>query len=260
MLLSQHTIVITGATSGFGTAIAKRCAAEKAKLVLIGRRAERLTALHAELSPHTAVHTLQLDVTQREAVSVALRQLPGPFDQPTALINNAGLALGMTGADQSDLNDWETMVDTNIKGLLYCTHALLPAMVERNNGHIVNIGSVAGNWPYPGGNVYGATKAFVQQFSRNLRAELLGKQIRVTNIEPGLAQTEFSEVRFKGDSYRAHKVYDGTTPLSADDIADTVEWVLTRPLHVNINSIELMPTCQAWGHLALMRRTPTGSS
>jgi 3-hydroxy acid dehydrogenase/malonic semialdehyde reductase len=169
------------------------------------------------------------------------------------LVNNAGLALGLEPAQAADLDDWETMVDTNIKGLMYCTRAILPGMVERKRGHVVNVGSIAGAWPYPGGNAYGATKAFVAQFSRNLRADLLGKNIRVTDVEPGLAETEFSVVRFKGDQERADKVYTGTQPLTGVDIAEIVHWVVSLPAHVNVNSVEVMPTGQAWGPLAIHR-------
>jgi NADP-dependent 3-hydroxy acid dehydrogenase YdfG len=169
------------------------------------------------------------------------------------LLNNAGLALGLKPSWEVDLDDWETMVDTNIKGLMYCTRALLPLMVKQDSGHIVNIGSTAGAWPYPGGNVYGGTKAFVQQFSRNLRADLLGSKVRVTNLAPGMAESEFSEVRFKGDVESAAKVYQGVEALRPEDIAETVFWIVNRPAHVNINAIEVMPVGQAWGPLAVHR-------
>ena len=193
------TIVITGATSGFGRACVQRFAQDGWNLILVGRRKNRLQQLKQELGQELNVHLLPLDVRDKEAVFKAFESLPEEFSAVDVLVNNAGLALGLEPSWETDLNDWEVMVDTNIKGVLYCTRALLPKMVERQRGMIVNIGSVAGNWPYPGGNVYGGTKAFVQQFSRNLRCDLLGKNVRVTNIEPGMAETEFSLNRFKGD-------------------------------------------------------------
>ena len=191
----------------------------------------------------------------RGAVERAIAGLPAEFQAVDLLVNNAGLALGLEPAPQAALDDWETMVDTNIKGLMYVTRAVLPGMVARGGGQIVNIGSVAGEWPYPGGNVYGATKAFVRQFSLNLRAALLGTAIRVTDLEPGLCRgTEFSEVRFHGDTARADAVYRGTEPLTAEDIADTVHWIATRPAHVNINTLSMMPVGQAFGPLAVHRK------
>jgi len=184
-----------------------------------------------------------------------LAELPEAFREIDVLVNNAGLALGMKPAYEAELDDWDAMVDTNIKALYFMTRSVLPGMVERNRGHVVNIGSVAGTWPYPGGNVYGATKAFVKQFSNNLLADLVGTGIRVTNIEPGLAETEFSIIRFHGDRERADDVYQGTTPLSAADIADIVYWVTTAPAHVNINSVEVMPVCQSWSPFAIHRTT-----
>ncbi len=168
-------------------------------------------------------------------------------------VNNAGLALGLGTADEVDIADWETMVQTNIMGVLYCTKAILPQMIANGYGHVVNIGSIAGNWPYPGGNVYGATKAFVKQFSLNLRADLVGKNIHVTDVEPGLAETEFSQVRFKGDIDKASQVYADTEPLTPEDIADAVFWAASRPRNVNINRIELMAGCQAFSPLNVVR-------
>jgi len=247
------TILITGATSGFGEACARRFAKEGWQLILAARRTDRLKALQEKLGGETSVHIMPLDIRDQEAVMTGLTHLPDKFSEIDVLVNNAGLALGLEPAPESDLSDWNTMVDTNIKGLMYCTRATMPGMVERNRGHIVNIGSVAGNWPYPGGNVYGATKAFVKQFSRNLRTDLLGTAIRVTNIEPGLAETEFSVVRFKGDEEKAEKVYDGTQPIKPEDIAEMVHWVVSLPPHVNINCLEVMPVCQTWGPLAVHR-------
>jgi 3-hydroxy acid dehydrogenase/malonic semialdehyde reductase len=182
------------------------------------------------------------------------RTLPEPFARVTVLVNNAGLALGMAPAQRDDLEDWTRMIDTNITGLARVTHALLPGMVERNEGHVINIGSTAGNWPYAGGNVYGASKAFVRQFSLNLRADLIGTQLRVTNIEPGMVGgTEFSTVRFKGDAKTAASRYDGITCLTAGDIAEAVAWVSNLPAHVNINSLEVMPVAQSFSPLNLRK-------
>ena len=197
---------------------------------------------------------LALDVRDRAAVERALTTLPPDLADVDLLVNNAGLALGLEPAHKASLDDWDTMVDTNIKGLLYCTRALLPGMVARNRGHVINMGSTAAEFPYPGGNVYGGTKAFVYQFSLNLRADLLGTAVRVTDIEPGLtAGTEFSAVRFHGDAAKAATVYAGTTPLTAEDVADAVHWAATRPPHVNVNVITLMPVSQAFGPLAVAR-------
>lgn len=246
-------ILITGATAGFGLAIARRFAAEGHRVVLAGRRQDRLDALLAELGDNA--HALTLDVRDRDAVLAAIAGLPPEFADTDVLVNNAGLALGVNPAQRANLDDWHTMVDTNVKGLMTVTHAVLPGMVARDRGHVINIGSVAGNWPYPGGNVYGATKAFVRQFSLNLRADLAGTRVRVTDVEPGLvAGTEFSSVRFAGDTERADAVYKGTEPLTAEDVTDAVHWVATRPAHVNINTIELMPVCQSFAGLSINRQ------
>lgn len=242
------TILITGATSGFGAACAKKFAAEGWQLILTGRRTERLEQLQTDLGD-AVCQSIPLDVRNREDV---FKQLEGLTDIDL-LLNNAGLALGLEPAWQVDIDDWDTMVDTNIKGLMYCTRALLPQMVARNSGHIINIGSTAGSWPYPGGNTYGSTKAFVQQFSRNLRADLFGKQVRVTTIAPGMAESEFSNVRFKGNATQAAKVYRGSQPLQPEDIAEMVWWVASLPPHVNINELEAMPVDQSWGPLAVNR-------
>lgn len=245
-------VMVTGATAGFGAAIARRFVADGALVIAAGRRRERLRALAAELGPN--LHTVELDVRDRAAVAAQLASLPATHAAVDVLVNNAGLALGLEAAQAADLDDWDTMVDTNIKGLLYCTRALLPGMVARGHGHIVNIGSVAGEFPYPGGNTYGATKAFVRQFSLNLKADLLGTGVRVSEIDPGLCGgTEFSQVRFHGDEDKAAKVYAGTAPLTADDVADAVHWVVTRPGHVNINVVSLMPACQAFAPFAIKR-------
>lgn len=244
---------ITGATSGFGAACARLFAAHGWRLIVCGRRQDRLETLRTELAATVPVHAIALDVREETAVNAAVAALPADFAEVDLLVNNAGLALGLEPAHRCPMDDWQRMVDTNIKGLLYCTHALLPGMVARDRGHVVNIGSVASNYPYPGGNVYGATKAFVRQFSLNLRADLLGTRVRVTSIEPGMAETEFSLVRFKGENDQSAKVYAGTQPLQAEDIADIVYWAATRPAHVNINTLEVMPVCQAFAPFAVSR-------
>ncbi|NVJ48815.1 MAG: SDR family oxidoreductase [Gammaproteobacteria bacterium] len=250
------TVLITGASSGFGEACAHHFAAAGWRIIICARRKPRIEALAKKLSAQTDVLAEVLDVTQRQAVAQFVEQLPNDWRSIDVLVNNAGLALGLDPAQQANLDDWDTMVDTNIKGLNYMTRAVLPLMVTQNRGHIINIGSIAGSYAYPGGNAYGATKAYVQQFSRNLRADLIGRPIRVTNVEPGLAETEFSVVRFQGDVEKAQAVYSGTHPLFADDIARTVVWATQQPPHVNINSIEVMPTCQAWGPLAVAKDMP----
>jgi len=248
-----NTVFITGATAGFGAACARKFAAAGWNLVLTGRRAERLDALKAELSGQCAVHTVTLDVRDREAVLAAVAALPEPFARVHTLVNNAGLAQGLNPAQTSDLDDWDRMIDTNVKGLTYCTRALLPTMIEVGGGTVINLASVAARWPYPGGNVYGATKAFVRQFSYNLRCDLAGTGIRVTSIEPGMAESEFSLVRFHGDEKRAGSVYKGAHPLTPEDIAEAIFWVANLPKHVNINSLEVMPTTQAWQALGITR-------
>lgn len=246
------TVFITGATAGFGKAMAQRYAAEGWKIIVTGRRDERLEALKTELAP-ASVHTICFDVRDRQAAFDAVASLPEDFADIDVLINNAGLALGVEPAPECDLDEWETMVDTNIKGLLYVTKAVLSGMVERDAGHIVNLGSVAGTYPYPGGNTYGGTKAFVKQFSLNLLADLLGTKLRVTNMEPGLCESEFSIVRFRGDKTKADSVYEGTQPVTPADIADIVYWVTTMPPHININALEVMPVDQAFSPFAINR-------
>lgn len=244
------TVFVTGATSGFGAAIARRFAAEGWDVVVCGRRADRLAALAQELG----AHPVQLDVRDRRAVAAAFDALPERLKPVRVLVNSAGLALGLEPADRADLDDWDEMIDTNVKGLVYCTRAALPQMVAAGGGHVVNIGSVAGSYPYPGGNVYGATKAFVEQFSLNLRADLVAKGVRVTNIEPGLAETEFSLVRFKGDAAKAAAVYAGVDPITADDVADAAWWAVSRPARINVNRIEIMAGAQAFGPFQVVRR------
>ena len=247
------SILITGASSGFGQASALRFARAGRKLVLASRRMDRITALVDKLSDQTDCIGIELDVRDRQAVSKTLSSLPGSFADIEVLINSAGLALGLEGGDEVDLDHWDTMVDTNIKGLMYCTRTVLPKIVSRGGGHIINLGSVAGSWPYPGGNAYGGTKAFVQQFSRNLRTDLLGKNVRVTCLEPGMCETEFSLVRFEGDRKKAEAVYDGMKPLSAADIADIIFFITSLPSHININQLEVMPVNQTWAPFAVHR-------
>jgi NADP-dependent 3-hydroxy acid dehydrogenase YdfG len=252
------TVFITGATSGFGEACARRFAEAGWSLILTGRRAERLDALRAELSAQTAVHTLVLDVRDRKAMEAAIEGLPAEFATIQGLVNNAGLALGNDPAPKCDLDDWDTMVDTNVKGLIYSTRLLLPRLIAHGKGaSIVNIGSVAGNYPYPGSHVYGATKAFVGQFSLNLRCDLKGTGVRVSNLEPGMCESEFSLVRFGGDQARYDATYAGTDPIQSRDIAETIFWIMTQPAHININSLEIMPVCQSWAGFAV-ERTPQG--
>lgn len=248
---AELTAFVSGVTSGFGKALARRYVHAGAKVVGTGRRTDRLEELKAELGD--GFHAVTLDVRDRSAVLKAVEDLPAGFADIDVVVNNAGLALGLEPAHEVDFQDWDTMVDTNIKGLLHCTHALLPGLVARDRGHVVNLSSIASSYPYPGGNVYGATKAFVTQFSLNLRADLLGKQVRVTSVEPGLAETEFSEVRFKGATDKAAKVYENVQPMVAEDIAESIFWVTTLPRHLNINRIEMMPVIQAFSPLAVHR-------
>jgi 3-hydroxy acid dehydrogenase/malonic semialdehyde reductase len=245
------TVLVTGASSGFGTAITRRFAAAGARVVAAARRADRLKELAAELGPR--VLPVTLDVRDRAAVADVTGGLPAEFAEIDLLVNNAGLALGLNPAQQADLDDWDQMIDTNCKGLAYCTRAVLPGMVARRRGHVVNLGSVAGSYPYPGGNAYGGSKAFVHQFSLNLRSDLHGTGVRVTCVEPGMADTEFSLVRFSGDQGKADTVYSGMQPLTADDIAESVYWVATLPPHVNVNTVELMPVAQSFGPFPVAR-------
>lgn len=250
----QPTVFITGATSGFGAACARRFAQAGWSMVLTGRREERLLRLADELGGHSEVLPLVLDVRDRDAMQTAIDQLPERFTTLRGLINNAGLALGTEAAQACSLDDWETMVDTNIKGLLYSTRLLLPRLIAQGAGaSIVNLGSIAGNWPYPGSHVYGATKAFVRQFSLNLRCDLQGTGVRVTNLEPGLCESEFSLVRFAGDTQKYNAVYANAQALQPADIAETIFWLMNQPAHINVNSLEVMPVTQAWNNFAVER-------
>ncbi len=249
----MRTVFITGASSGFGAATARRFAALGDRVIAAARRADRLSDLADELGTDVVL-PLILDVRDRDSVEHVAASLPEDFAEVDILVNNAGLALGLEPAQEADVDQWEQMIETNCTGLVVMTRALLPQMVARGTGHIVNLGSIAGTYPYPGGNVYGATKAFVHQFSLNLRSDLHGTGVRVTSVEPGLSGgTEFSEVRFGGDRERAAAVYAGTHPLTADDIAAAIEWATSQPPHVNVNVIELMATSQSFAPFQVYR-------
>ncbi|MFK4074230.1 SDR family NAD(P)-dependent oxidoreductase [Ectopseudomonas khazarica] len=250
----SNVIFITGATSGFGRAAARRFAEAGWSLVLSGRREERLQALRDELAAKVPVHIATLDVRDAEAVQGMVDALPEAFRKVTVLLNNAGLALAPEPAQKVALQDWHTMIDTNVTGLVNVTHAVLPLLLETGKGtSIINIGSVAGEWPYPGGHVYGATKAFVKQFGFNLRCDLVSTGVRVTDIAPGMAETEFTLVRTKGNQAASDALYSTTTPLSAEDIAEQILYVATLPAHININRLEIMPSRQAWSSFAVDR-------
>jgi 3-hydroxy acid dehydrogenase/malonic semialdehyde reductase len=249
------TVFVSGASAGFGAAIARRFAADGRRVVITGRRRDRLDALAAELGPHCL--PLVFDIRDRAATEAAVAGLPAAFAAIEVLVNNAGLALGLEPAQSALLDDWEQMVDTNIKGLMVLTRAVLPGMVARARGHVINIGSVAGEWPYPGGNAYGGTKAFVRQFTLNLRADLHKTAVRATCIEPGLAGgTEFSNVRFHGDDARAGKVYENTQALTPEDVAEAVHWCANLPAHVNINTLSMTPVGQGFAGMNIHRSTP----
>jgi 3-hydroxy acid dehydrogenase/malonic semialdehyde reductase len=251
--MPKMNVVITGASAGIGAAAARRFAKEGHKVLLVARRRDKLEALCHELKPQDAAF-IELDVADRNAVKLAFERIESEFGGVDILVNNAGGAFGLEPAQEASLDDWDTCVDVNIKGLIYCTHCALPGMVERQRGHIINLGSVAGHYPYPGGNVYCGAKAFTHQFSLSLRADLIGTQVRVSCIEPGLTSgTEFSKVRFRGDDAKARKVYENTAPLLPEDIAETIYFCASLPPHVNINTIEMMPTVQAFNPLSVHR-------
>ena len=245
-------VLITGATSGFGKSCAELFSKKGYKTILTGRRKDKLLSLSKKLGIKKSL-PIQLDVRNKEKVFQTISDLPKDFKKISILINNAGLAWGLEPAHKIDIKKWETMIDTNCKGLVYMTRAVLPGLIKRNKGHIVNIGSVAGNYPYAGGNVYGGTKAFVKQFSLGLKSDLLGTKVKITNIEPGMADTEFSLVRFSGNKKKADNVYKNMTPLYGNDIAETIFWSVNRPSHVNINNIELMPLQQGFNFFAISR-------
>jgi 3-hydroxy acid dehydrogenase/malonic semialdehyde reductase len=246
-------VLITGASSGIGQGMARKFVGHGHQAIVAARRTEKLASLHQELGP--LLLPVTIDVTDRTSIMQALAGLPPAWKQIDVLINNAGLALGFEPAHQASLDDWETMIDTNNKGLVRMTHAILPEMVARDRGMIINISSIAGNTPYPRGNVYGATKAFVDQFTKNLRADMAGTGVRTTCIAPGMCGgTEFSNVRFRGDDAAVARIYEGTDPLTAADIAEAAYWVATLPPHVNINFMEIMPTCQGYGPLNIKRK------
>ena len=248
----MQTVFVTGASAGFGDAITRRFVTEGARVIAVARSTDKLKALADELGD--AVLPVTLDVGDPDAIKAAVQALPGDWANIDVLVNNAGLAKGLEPAHKADLADWDEMISTNVRGLVHVTRAVLPGMVERGTGHVINIGSIAGTYPYPGGNVYGATKAFVHQFSLNLRADLHGTGVRVTNVEPGMVGgTDFSKVRFDGDEAKANAVYKGTTPLTAEDVAESVYWASTQPPHVNINVIELMPVVQSFSPLQIFR-------
>jgi len=245
--IQDQIVLITGASSGIGAAIARVFAQAGAKLILAARRQERLEQLADELSKEftSAIHLLPLDVCDRAAVESALTNLPASWSSVDILINNAGLSRGLDKLHEGSFRDWEEMIDTNIKGLLYLTRLIVPGMVNRGRGHVVNLGSTAGHQTYPSGNVYCATKAAVRVISEGLKQDLLGTPVRVSSVDPGLVETEFSQVRFRGDTERAKRVYQGLTPLTPADVADVVFFCVTRPPHVNISEVLVMPTDQA---------------
>lgn len=245
--------IVTGASAGFGKAIAETLLAKGHRVIITARREERLAAIQSKYPE--SCYTLAFDISDEKATLDAIKSLPPEWQDIELLVNNAGLALGAAPVPNCELSDWKKMIDTNIHGLVTMTYGILPGMLARNKGLIINLGSIAGNYPYPGGNVYGGTKAFVKQFSLNLRADLVGKNIRVSNIEPGLCGgTEFSNVRFHGDDEKADALYADVDYITAQDIADTVLWIAERPAHININRIEIMPEAQASAGLAVVKK------
>jgi len=246
-------VLITGASAGFGKALAERLVANGHRVIGCARRLDKLNALAETLGE--AFLPVVMDVSDTASIPQIIADLPDGFKQIDVLVNNAGLALGTEPAHKASLDDWMRMTDTNIKGLMALTHAVLPAMVERDSGYVINVGSIAGSWPYFGGNVYGATKAFVKQFSLNLRADLIGTQVRVTNLEPGnVAGTEFSNVRYHGDDDKAAKVYDGFKTMTGEDIGDILLWLIESPAHINVNRLEVMPVAQTYNGLTIAKQ------
>ena len=246
-------VLITGASAGFGKALAERLVAKGHRVIGCARRIDKLNALAETLGENFL--PVVMDVSDTDSIPQIIADLPDDFKPIDVLVNNAGLALGTEPAHKASLDDWMRMTDTNVKGLMALTHAVLPAMVDRDSGYIINVGSIAGNWPYFGGNVYGATKAFVKQFSLNLRADLIGTQVRVTNLEPGVvAGTEFSNVRYHGDDDKAAKVYDGFKTMTGEDIGDILLWLIESPAHININRLEVMPVAQTYNGLTIAKQ------
>jgi serine 3-dehydrogenase len=245
--IKDQVVLITGASSGIGAACARAFAEARTKLVLAARRRDRLEQLADELNQEFAseIHLLQMDVRDRSQVEAALQSLPEPWGNIDILVNNAGLSRGLDKLYEGDVQDWEEMIDTNIKGLLYVTRSVVPGMVARGRGHVINIGSIAGHQTYPSGNVYCGTKAAVRAISEGLKQDLLGTPVRVSSVDPGLVETEFSQVRFHGDTERAGKVYQGLMPLTPEDVADVVLFCATRPAHVNLSEVLLLPTDQS---------------
>lgn len=244
-MTSKRTVLITGATAGIGEATARLLAAHDFRLILCGRRKERLTPLQQELSRRTEVHVLSFDICVRAAVTAAIRSLPPSWEKIDVLINNAGGAHGLDPIQSGSVDDWDAMIDANVKGLLYISREILPGMVERKSGHVINLGSIAGREVYAGGNVYCASKFAVDALSQGMRIDLNPAGVKVTQINPGLVETEFSLVRFKGDRARAANPYQGITPLRAEDIAELILFVLTRPPHVVVADLVVFPTAQA---------------
>lgn len=245
-------VLITGASAGFGKALAGKLIAKGHRVVGCARRLDKLNAMANELGE--LFLPVVMDVSDTESLEQIIKDLPSDFSQIDVLVNNAGLALGTEPAQSAKLDDWMQMVNTNVTGLMALTHAVLPAMTARDSGYIINVGSIAGTWPYYGGNVYGATKAFVKQFSLNLRADLLGTQVRVTNLEPGnVAGTEFSNVRYHGDDDKAAQVYDGFKTMTGEDIGDILLWLIESPAHINVNSLEVMPVAQTFNGLTIAK-------
>lgn len=249
--LAGEVVIVTGASSGIGRAVARELSDAGAKVVLVARREDRLEALVTELKGESCV--VVADVRDTEKLIEQLERLPDAFHPPTALINNAGLALGQGKVQEADPADWDVMLDTNVRALIKLTRWVLPKMIANKKGTLIQVGSVAGNWPYPGGHVYCATKAFVRQFSLAIRSDLLGTPIRVTNIEPGRVETDFSLVRYKGDEGEASAVYEGYRSLMAEDVARTIVWCLEQPPHVTISTLEIVPTDQALSGFTMVR-------
>lgn len=251
---NSKTVWITGVTSGIGYATALCLAEDGWKVIGLGRRQERLNRLQSQiLALGKSFFPIVADIRDRNTLQQAFDHLPDAWKKVDALVNNAGLALGRDPVQSANFDEWQVVLDTNIGGMLHCTHMVLPGMIERNHGHIINIGSVAAHWPYRGSNVYGASKAFLAQWTRNIKCDLLGTRIRVSQIDPGMVETEFSMVRYRGDRVQAQAVYQNLEVLQPQDIAETVRWILNQPPHVNINAVEIMGLCQAWGAFEVIR-------